>query len=146
AGTHILIDGQINGEPRKVITHSARNGFLYTMEGNNGQTVMAKPYVDNVNWTKGIDQKTGKPVDYDPAKDIQLYSGAATPVAGTMTKRMCPSSSGGNNFWPSAYSPKTKLMYIPALTACSNVTRDTAMSIKTGMPTRMPGGVSKPIE
>ena len=66
AGTHILIDGQINGETRKLITHSARNGFLYTMERNNGQTVLAKPYLDNINWTKGIDQKTGKPVDYDP--------------------------------------------------------------------------------
>ena len=63
-----------------------------------------------------------------------------------MTKKMCPSPSGGNNFWPSAYSPKTKLMYIPALTACANVTRDTSMSIKTGDPTRMPGGVSKLIE
>ena len=28
--------------------------------------VLAKPYVDSVNWTKGIDQKTGLPVDYDP--------------------------------------------------------------------------------
>ena len=33
----------------------------------------------------GIDQKTGKPVDYDPTKDIQLYSGTATPVAGAMS-------------------------------------------------------------
>jgi alcohol dehydrogenase (cytochrome c) len=29
--------------------------------------------MDNINWTKGIDQKTGKPLDYDPAKDIQTY-------------------------------------------------------------------------
>ena len=74
AGTHILIDGQVGGEPRKLITHSARNGFLYTMERTNGQTVLAKPY-NEVNWTKGIDQKTGKPIDYDPAKDIQTYAG-----------------------------------------------------------------------
>ena len=75
AGTHILIDGLVNGEPRKLITHSARNGFLYTMERSNGQTVLAKPYLDNINWTKGIDQKTGKPLDYDPNKDVQVYSG-----------------------------------------------------------------------
>ena len=74
-GTHILIDGQVNGEPRKLITHSARNGFLYTFERSNGQTVLAKPYLENINWTKGIDQKTGKPVDYDPNSDIQVYSG-----------------------------------------------------------------------
>ena len=73
--SHILIDGQVGGDTRKLITHSARNGFLYTMERSNGQTVLAKPYVENINWTKGIDQKTGKPVDYDPNLDLQIYSG-----------------------------------------------------------------------
>jgi alcohol dehydrogenase (cytochrome c) len=29
----------------------------------------------NVNWTKGIAQKTGKPIDYDPNKAIQTYAG-----------------------------------------------------------------------
>jgi alcohol dehydrogenase (cytochrome c) len=130
AGTHILIDGQINGQSRKLITHSARNGFLYTMERNNGQTVMVKPYLDNVNWTKGIDQKTGKPLDYDPAKDVQTYAGTAAPQPGDLTKKMCPSPSGGNNYWPSAYSPRTKLLYIPALTPCAVLTRDSSLSNK----------------
>ena len=74
-GTHILIDGVVAGQPRKLITHSARNGFLYTMDRANGAMVVAKPYLDNVNWTKGIDQKTGKPIDYDPNKEIQTYGG-----------------------------------------------------------------------
>ncbi len=132
AGTHILIDGQVNGQPRKLITHSARNGFLYTMERTNGQTVLAKPYLSKVNWTNGIDQKTGKPVDYDPSKDIQVYSKAATPMPGELTKKMCPSPSGGNNFWPSTYSQKTKLIYIPALTPCATLTQDAALSNKAG--------------
>jgi hypothetical protein len=34
------------------------------MERTNGQIVLVKPYLDNINWTKGIDPKTGKPVDY----------------------------------------------------------------------------------
>ena len=71
AGTHILIDGVVNGQKRNLITHSARNGFLYTMERSNGQTLLAKPYMDDVNLTKGIDQKTGKPLNYDPTKDAQ---------------------------------------------------------------------------
>jgi alcohol dehydrogenase (cytochrome c) len=144
AGTHILIDGQVAGENRKLITHSARNGFLYTMERGNGQTVMVKPYLENINWTKGIDQKTGKPVDYDPNLDIQLYAGTATPVPGAQTKKMCPSPSGGNNFWPSTYSPKTKLIYIPALTACGQVTQDPKLSVKMNDAFR--GGISTPIE
>jgi hypothetical protein len=31
---------------------------------------------------------------------------------------------GRNNFWPSSYSPRTKLIYIPALTGCHNVEVD----------------------
>src|ERR1700736_5985862 len=124
AGTHILIDGQIAGQPRKLITHSARNGFLYTMERSNGQMVLAKPYMDNVNWTKGIDQKTGKPLDYDPNKDIQTYAGVGNLNPSAPPKKVCPSQAGGNNYWPSSYSPKTKLLYIPALTACVTVSID----------------------
>jgi alcohol dehydrogenase (cytochrome c) len=122
-GTHILIDGQVAGQPRKLVTHSARNGFLYTMDRHNGQIIGAKPYMD-VNWTKGIDQKTGKPLDYDPGKDIQTYAGVGNLTPGAPLKKVCPSQAGGNNYWPSSYSPGTKLMYIPALTACVNISID----------------------
>jgi alcohol dehydrogenase (cytochrome c) len=124
AGTHILIDGQIAGQARKLITHSGRNGFLYTYERANGQPLLAKPYMDNVNWTKGIDQKTGKPIDYDPGKDIQTYAGIGNLTPGAPPKKVCPSQAGGNNYWPSSFSPKTGLIYIPALTACVTVTVD----------------------
>src|ERR1700730_7146777 len=123
-GTHILIDGQVAGQPRKLITHSARNGYLYTMDRHNGQMVGAKPYMDNVNWTKGIDQKTGKPLDYDPTKDIQTYAGVGNLTPGAALKKVCPSIAGGNNYWPSSYSRNTKLIYIPAMTACVAVSID----------------------
>jgi alcohol dehydrogenase (cytochrome c) len=35
-GTHIMIDGVVEGQLRKLLTHSARNGFFYTMERANG--------------------------------------------------------------------------------------------------------------
>jgi alcohol dehydrogenase (cytochrome c) len=124
AGTHIMIDSVVAGQPRKLVTHSARNGYLYTMDRYNGQTLFAKPYMDNVNWTKGIDQKTGKPLDYDPAKDIQTYAGVGNLNPGEPLRKVCPSPSGGNNYWPSSYSPNTKLLYIPAVTACVNVAID----------------------
>jgi alcohol dehydrogenase (cytochrome c) len=122
-GTHILIDANIAGQPRKLITHSARNGFLYTMDRYNGQIIGAKPYTD-VNWTKGIDQKTGKPVDYDPGRDIQAYAGVGNLTPNAPLKTVCPSIVGANNYWPSSYSPRTKLLYIPALTGCANVEID----------------------
>src|SRR5260221_6077290 len=122
-GTHILIDRTVNGQLRKLITHSARNGFVYTMERNNGAMVGAKPYME-VNWTKGIDQKTGRPIDYDPNKDVQVYSGIADPTSENPVKKVCPNRTGGNNLWPSSHSPPTQLLYIPAITACELVTND----------------------
>ncbi len=130
--THILIDGQVAGQPRKLITHSARNGFLYTFERSNGQTLLAKPYVQNINWTAGIDQKTGKPVDYDPNKDIQTYSGKQNQTLAEPTRKLCPSMSGGNNYWPAAYSQRTKLLYIPSNSSCNEVTLDPKLSNKAG--------------
>jgi alcohol dehydrogenase (cytochrome c) len=122
-GTHILIDRTVNGEPRKLFTHSARNGFVYTMDRHNGAMVGAKPYME-VNWTRGIDQKTGKPLDYDPGKDVQTYSGIADPTSETPVKKVCPNRTGGNNYWPSSYSRKTQLLYIPVMTACEVVTNN----------------------
>jgi alcohol dehydrogenase (cytochrome c) len=121
AGTHILIDGEVAGQPHKLVTHSGRNGFLYAFERANGQPVFAKAYMEQT-WTKGIDQKTGKPVDYDPTKDIQLYSGQQAQTLTDPTKKLCPSHEGGSNFWSASYSPRTKLLYIPSRPTCDEVT------------------------
>jgi alcohol dehydrogenase (cytochrome c) len=121
-GTHILIDGPVSGEPHKLVTHAARNGFLYTFERANGQTLLAKPYMEEITWTKGIDQKTGKPVDYDPTKDIQVYSGLQSQTLTDRTKRICPSHEGGNNYWSASYSQRTRLLYIPSRPTCNEVT------------------------
>ena len=123
-GTHILFERVIDGERRKLVTHSARNGFVYTMDRHNGAMVGAQPYVDNLNWTKGIDQKTGKPLDYDPNKDVQTYSGLGNPTADAPVKKVCPNRNGGNNYYPSSYSQRTQLLYIPAMTACEFVSID----------------------
>ncbi len=122
-GTHILIDSEVAGQSRKLVTHSARNGHLYTMDRHNGQIIGAKPYME-VNWTKGIDQKTGKPIEYNPSNDIQTYAGVGNLTPGAPLKQVCPSIQGGNNYWPSSYSPRTRLIYIPALTGCHNVEVD----------------------
>jgi alcohol dehydrogenase (cytochrome c) len=122
AGTHILIDGVVAGEPRKLVVHSARNGFLYAFERTNGQPLLAKPYMEPINWTKGIDQKTGLPVDYDPGKAIQVYSGLQNQTLSDRTKKLCPSHDGGSNFWSASYSPKTRLLYIPSRSTCDEIT------------------------
>jgi alcohol dehydrogenase (cytochrome c) len=124
AGPHILFDATIDGQPRKLVTHAGRNGFLYSFERVNGQTVMAKPYMERINWTAGIDQKTGKPIDYDPSRDIQVYSGKQNYTLAEPTKRLCPALSGGNNYFPPSYSRRTALIYIPAYSMCNDSTLD----------------------
>ncbi len=131
-GSHILFDAGTAGQKRTLITHSGRNGFLYTFERANAQTVMAKPYFENIAWTAGIDQKTGKPVDYNPNLDLQVYSGKQNQTLNDRTKKLCPAMSGGNNYWPTAYSQKTGMLYIPSLTSCNQVTLDPALSNKAG--------------
>jgi len=123
-GSSILIDVTVDGQPRKIATHAARNGFLYTFERANGQTLMAKPYVSAVNWTRGIDQKTGKPIDYDPNRDVQVYSGQQNFTLTDRTRKLCPSMGGGNNFFPPSYSKRTQLLYIPSLSNCNESTFD----------------------
>jgi alcohol dehydrogenase (cytochrome c) len=132
AGTHILVDGKVAGLQRKLITHAARNGFLYTFERVNGRALMAKPYVDAINWTKGIDQKTGKPLDYDPGKDIQTYSAQQNKIFSDSAGRLCPSITGGNNFWPASYSRRTELLYVMSMSSCNGVTLDANLSNQAG--------------
>jgi len=124
SGSHILIDARVNGEDRKTIVRAARNGFAYSFDRLNGQFLKATQYVSKVTWTKGIDPKTGKPVDYDPNKDLQTY---AEPIAQMLTgakASFCPGVPGGNNFWSAAYSRRTNLVYIPDLEGCTSAVRD----------------------
>jgi hypothetical protein len=60
------------------------------MDRHNGAMVGAQPYVDNVNWTKGIDQKTGKPLDYDPNKDVQTYRVSAIRLLTRRSRKSVP--------------------------------------------------------
>jgi alcohol dehydrogenase (cytochrome c) len=144
AGSHILVDGQMAGQARKLITHSGRNGFFYALERSNGQTLLAKPYVDTITWTKGIDEKTGLPVDYDPGKDIQVYSGQQAMTLTDRTKKLCPSWLGGNNYWSASYSRRTRLLYVPSASNCNEATLDPdAGRSPTGS---LLGGVSRYIE
>ena len=123
-GTHILIEGAVDGQPRKMVTHAARNGFFYSFDRGNGQPILAKPYVTQIDWTKGIDQKTGKPLDYDPKLDVQVYSGRQNYTPADPTKILCPHMAGGNNYFPPSYSRRTSLMYIPSTAGCNEVTLD----------------------
>ncbi len=129
-GTHILIDTKFGGADRKLLSHAARNGFQYIMDAGNGQFLGAKQYVGKVTWTKGIDQKTGKPLDYDPAGGVQIYAEGANANDDKFKRRVCPDTAGGGNYWPASYSRSTGMLYLPALEGCADVTPDASAHVK----------------
>jgi quinohemoprotein ethanol dehydrogenase len=96
-------DLKIDGKVRKVLMQVPKNGFFYVIDRTNGQLISAEPIV-KVNWASKIDLKTGRPVE-NPA--------ARYPNGTTFT--MWPSGNGGHNWYPMAYSPQTKLAYVPVL-------------------------------
>jgi hypothetical protein len=68
---------------------------------------------------EGIDQKTGLPIDYDPTKDIQVYSGLQNQTMSDRNKKLCPSHEGGNNYWSAPFIQRTRLLYIPSRPTCN---------------------------
>jgi alcohol dehydrogenase (cytochrome c) len=129
SGPQIIIDGKVNGDDRKLLVHANRNGFHYTLDRQNGQFLKAVQYADKVTWTKGIDPKTGKPVDYDPRKDVQNFA-IEWKGGADILKNACPDVHGGTNFWPPSYSQKTKLLYITGNEGCANIVPDQTAHVR----------------
>ncbi|HEY1131668.1 MAG TPA: PQQ-dependent methanol/ethanol family dehydrogenase [Roseateles sp.] len=89
-----------------------RNGYFYVLDANNGQLANAFPFVKKITWASGIDLKTGRP-------NFVPENRPGDPTAGADGKKgnsvfSAPSFLGGKNQMPMAYSPDTKLFYVPA--------------------------------
>jgi alcohol dehydrogenase (cytochrome c) len=100
----ILVDYRRNGRTIKGLINVARNGYLWFLERTDGpiKFVEGKPYV-NQNVFRSLDPKTGRP-DVDPDRK---------PGTGK-TASFCPGLHGGKNWPPIAYSPQTRMIYVPA--------------------------------
>jgi alcohol dehydrogenase (cytochrome c) len=95
----VLIDGTINGKPRKLLAHASRNGYFFVLDRTNGKSIVSVPFVDTLNWSKGLDSR-GQPIP-DPGKEPSLGGSLAWPSAGSAT-----------NWPPPSFSPQTGLFYV----------------------------------
>jgi alcohol dehydrogenase (cytochrome c) len=120
-GIHFLYDAEVNGEARKVVGHFARNGYYYALDRTNGQFLQATQYVSEVNWTAGIDPKTGLPVEYDASKDLQEYLPETRNSRAHANVRVCPSHVGGVRWQPPAFNPDRMVAFIAGSDACSDI-------------------------
>ncbi len=97
----ILADLEIRGAKRKVIMQAPKNGFFYVIDRTTGEFISGEPFV-KINWAKGIDYKTGRPIENAEAS----YNNNAYEAV--------PGPHGAHNWQPMAFNPQTKLVYIPA--------------------------------
>jgi len=89
-----------------------RNGYFYVLDATNGQLNNAFPFVKKITWASGIDLKTGRP-NFVPENRPGDPTSAADGKKGNSVFS-APSFLGGKNQMPMAYSPDTKLFYVPA--------------------------------
>jgi lanthanide-dependent methanol dehydrogenase len=106
---NVIVDLEINNQVRKVLIHPGRNGFMYVIDRATGEVISADAY-DTVTSIKGIDFGSGKPVLNDELR----------PSLGKTVKDVCPASPGVKDWQPVAWSPRTKLLYVPHQHLCMN--------------------------
>lgn len=94
----------LDGVKRHVAMQANKNGLFYVLDVTNGQLLSAKPFVPGVNWTTGVDTKTGRPVLSKAADYEKSGKGFIT----------SPGPFGAHNWHPMSFSPDTGLVYIPA--------------------------------
>lgn len=107
---NVLVDMDWNGSMRKLLLHPGRNGFMFVLDRTTGEVLSAQSFVPSTNWATGYDLKTGLPNIVDAKKTH----------AGVITQDICPSSTGAKEYVPSALSPRTGYLYIPAHNTCMN--------------------------
>jgi len=103
--TPILIDGTVNGQPRKLLAQASRNGYFFVLDRTNGKNVLTTTF-GPTNWATGIDTK-GQPIpnpDKEPKPDGRLIA---------------PDESGLNNYRSSSFDPGTGLFVVDSHPAWS---------------------------
>ena len=101
----LLIDFERAGRTIAGLVHPGRNGYLWFLERRSDGAIAyvdAKAYVEQDVFT-ALDPQTGRP-SYDETKKPKVGEPAT----------FCPSHWGGKDWPPAAFSPRTRLLYVPA--------------------------------
>jgi alcohol dehydrogenase (cytochrome c) len=108
---NVLLDLTIAGRSRKVLVQFNRNAYAYTIDRETGEVLVAAPFAYQ-NWSSGFDMTTGMAIvrpDKEPKPNVKLPN-------------VCPPDIGGKDWQPSAFSPKTGLLYAGIFNICMDVT------------------------
>lgn len=118
----ILFDLEKDGKTIRAGAHADRNGFFFLtdtdkLSARDGKIskqaegfIAAYPFVRDISWAKGIDPKTGRPIENEGQRPPAPEKGEAKgkPI------KVTPNFLGGKNWNPMSYSADTGLFYIPS--------------------------------
>ena len=120
----LLVDIERGGRTIPALAHPGKNGYLWLLDRSGGgmRFLEAQPFVRQNVFTS-VDPFTGRP-EYDSAR----RPGIGKRVA------FCPSYAGGRSWRPEAFSPRTGLLYIPALENLCSTMEGRAVEYRPGWP------------
>lgn len=104
---NVLLDLSWQGAPRKVLVHADRNGYVYLLDRTTGEVLSANPF-HFITAYRGVDLRTGR---VQPVTEKE-------PKSGVVVRMICPSAPGAKDWQPTAWSPRTRLLYIPHQNLC----------------------------
>ena len=114
-----LVDTLFDGKPVRALAQPNRNGFLYVLDARTGKFLRGTQYTEKLNWATGLDAN-GRPIP-DP-KFVPMPNGNP--------EFICPGTGGGQNgAFTAAYSPQTKMAYVPMMESCAKAEKQTAVFV-----------------
>lgn len=96
--TPSLIDVEEGGHTERLLAVANRGGFFYVLDRQTGRFIRGAPFAKQT-WATGL-SPSGQPI---------RAPGSTPSAQGTY---IYPSANGATNWWPSAYSPITRLYYV----------------------------------
>jgi alcohol dehydrogenase (cytochrome c) len=106
-----IFDMEIKGTKTRVVVTAGKTGIFDVLAAKSGKYLFSMD-LGYQTLVKSIDPKTGfKTID----------RAHMTPGDGK-TKSLCPHSEGGKNWIPVAYNPRSKLIFVPLVESCEDLT------------------------
>ncbi len=95
----VLVDGEFEGEQRKLLALANRNAFYYLLDRETGEYLLGEEYSFQT-WAEGIDD-SGRPIvipNTEPLREGNL---------------VWPSLQGATNWFSPSYNPQTQQFFVP---------------------------------
>jgi alcohol dehydrogenase (cytochrome c) len=100
--TPVLADVTMDGSEVKTLLHHDKNGFFYVLDRTTGKFIYGEPIVPGLNWAKGLDPETGRPI----VNEHMIAQSGGPEVA-----PIIPSLEGAIDWQPLAYDPNNQHIF-----------------------------------